>query len=338
MKKLQNSLYVTTQESYVHKERETIVIKRAKAKLAQFPSHAIANILCFGQVSVSPFLMGYCGEKGIGLAFFTEYGKFLARIQGAQNGNVLLRRAQYRISDDGQKSILIARNIVAAKVSNSRRILQREIRNAGGTKELDDAISRLAICLQRCQRTDDVAILRGIEGEAAAIYFGVFNNLIKGKGFRFEGRIRRPPTDPVNALLSFLYTLVTHEVSSSLQGVGLDPYVGFLHTDRPGRLSLALDILEEFRAWWCDRLALNLINRRELKTSDFDYQASGAVILKEASRRSVLMAFQAKKQEIVTHPYLNEKVAVGLIPHCQALLLSRHLRGDLNQYPPFFVK
>ncbi|WLQ16767.1 type I-C CRISPR-associated endonuclease Cas1c [Hahella aquimaris] len=338
MKKLQNSLYVTRQESYLHKERETIVIKQGKDKLAQFPAHAVANIFCFGQISVSPFLMGYCGEQGIGLVFFTEYGKFLARIQGRQSGNVLLRREQYRVSDKDALCLDIARSIVLAKIANSRRVLQREVRNKGAHPALDEAIARLANCLRRCERPDSLDVLRGLEGEAAAIYFGVFNQLLKQDGFEFKGRVRRPPTDPVNALLSFLYTLVTQEISSALQGVGLDPYVGYLHVDRPGRVGLALDILEEFRAWWCDRLALTLINRKEVKTSDFDIEASGAVRLKEDARRKVLVAYQEKKQEEISHPFLNEKVQVGLLPHCQALILARHLRGDLQHYPPFSVR
>jgi CRISPR-associated protein Cas1 len=338
MKKLQNSLYITRQESYVHKDRETIVIKQGSDKLAQYPAHAVANIFCFGQVSVSPFLMGYCGEQGIGLVFYSEYGKFLARVQGRQNGNVLLRREQYRISDKDDASLEIARSMVAAKIFNSRRILQREVRNVGSQPALYDVIEKLANCLRRCEHANNIDSLRGIEGEAAALYFEVFNLLIKTAGFEFKGRVRRPPTDPVNALLSFIYTLVTQELSSALQGVGLDPYVGFLHVDRPGRVSLALDMLEEFRAWWCDRLVLTLINRKEISASDFETEASGAVRLKDDARKTVLIAYQEKKQEELTHPYLNEKVPVGLLPHCQALLLSRHLRGDLKYYPPFSVR
>lgn len=338
MKKLQNSLYVTRQETYVHKERETIVIKQKKEKLAQFPAHAIANIHCFGQVSVSPPLMGYCGEEGIGLAFFSEYGKFLARIQGRQSGNVLLRRAQYRASDEESKRLSLARSVVAAKIANSRRILQREIRNSGGNVKITGAVERLGNCLRRAKNPVSVDSLRGVEGEAAAVYFGVFGELLKPTNFCFEGRVRRPPTDPVNALLSFLYTLVTQEISSSLQGVGLDPYIGYLHVDRPGRVGLALDILEEFRAWWCDRLALTLINRKEIKSNDFISEASGAVRLKDDARKALFVAYQEKKQEEVIHPFFQEKVPIGLLPHCQALLLARTLRGDINSYPAFSIR
>jgi CRISPR-associated protein Cas1 len=338
MKKLQNSLYITRQETYVHKERETIVIKQGGEKLAQYPAHAVANIFCFGQISVSPPLMGFCGEQGIGLVFYSEYGKFLARVQGRQSGNVLLRRAQYRVSDDEKARLEIARCTVGAKIANSRRILQREIRNSGANPALDDAVAKLANCLRRSESPDNLDALRGIEGEAAAIYFGVFKQMIRPQEFGFGGRARRPPTDPVNALLSFLYMLVTQELSSALQGIGLDPYVGFLHADRPGRVSLALDILEEFRAWWCDRLVLTLINRKEIKQTDFVGEASGAVRLKDDARKSVLIAYQEKKQEELMHPFLEEKVPIGLLPHCQALLLARHLRGDLKHYPPFCVR
>ncbi len=245
MKKLLNTLYITRQESYLHKERETIVIKQGKDKLGQFPAISISNILCFGQVSVSPFLMGFCAEQGIGLAFYTEYGKFLARVQGKQTGNVLLRRAQYRWADDEDKSVAVARLFVAAKIANGRSVLMREVRNHGDNTALSLAIKRLASSLRRIQHAQKVSESMGIEGDAANVYFSVFNELLRSTDLTFGGRVRRPPTDPVNALLSYVYTLITHECSSALQGVGLDPYVGFLHKDRPGRLSLALDLLEE---------------------------------------------------------------------------------------------
>jgi len=338
MKKLLNTLYITRQESYLHKERETIVIKQGKDKLGQFPAISISNILCFGQISVSPFLMGYCGEQGIGLAFYTEYGKFLARVQGKQTGNVLLRRAQYRWADDEEKSASIARLMVAAKIANSRSILMREIRNHGDNPALSSAIKKLATSLRRTQNAQLVSEAMGIEGDAANVYFSIFNELLRGSGFEFGGRVRRPPTDPVNALLSYVYTLITHECSSALQGVGLDPYVGFLHQDRPGRVSLALDLLEEFRAPWADRFVLTLINRKQIQLSDFITEASGAVRLKDDARKALLTAWQERKQVEVLHPYLNEQVPVGLLPHCQAMLLARHIRGDTEYYPPYLVK
>ena len=338
MKKLLNTLYITRQESYLHKERETIVIKHGKDKLGQFPALSIGNILCFGQISVSPFLMGYCGEQGIGLSFYTAYGKFMARVQGKQSGNVLLRRSQYRWADDEQKSVSIARLMVAAKIANGRAILMREIRNHGENQKLSDGISNLAGSLRRVEHARTVAETMGIEGDAASTYFGLFNELLRGSGFVFGGRVRRPPTDPVNALLSYVYTLITHECASALQGVGLDPYVGFLHQDRPGRVSLALDLLEEFRSPWADRFVLTLINRRQIKPNDFVTEASGAVRLKDDPRKTLLTAWQERKQVEVMHPYLKEKVPIGLLPHCQAMLLARHIRGDTEYYPPYLLK
>lgn len=338
MKKLLNTLYITRQESYLHKERETIVIKQGDDKLGQFPALTVANILCFGQVSVSPFLMGYCGEQGIGLAFYTEYGKFLARVQGKQTGNVLLRRTQYRWADDEEKSTSVARLVVAAKIANGRSVLMRELRNHGDNALLQAAVDKLAISLRRVQHAASVEETMGIEGDAANCYFGIFNELIRGSGFAFGGRVRRPPTDPVNALLSFVYSLITNECASALQGVGLDPYVGFLHKDRPGRVSLALDLLEEFRAPWADRFVLTLINRRQIQLSDFVTEASGAVRLTDEARKTLLTAWQERKQTEVNHPYLDESVPIGLLPHCQAMLLARHIRGDMELYPPYLVK
>ena len=338
MKKLLNCLYITRQESYLHKERETIVIKQGDDKLGQFPALTIGNILCFGQVSVSPFLMGYCGEQGIGLSFYTEYGRFLARVQGKQTGNVLLRRAQYRWADDEEKSVSIARLMVAAKIANGRSVLLREVRNHGANPVLEAAAKHLASSLRRIQHAKTVGEAMGIEGDAANTYFGVFNELLRGTGFAFGGRVRRPPTDPVNALLSYAYTLITHECASALQGVGLDPYVGFLHQDRPGRVSLALDLLEEFRASWADRFVLTLINRRQVQSNDFVTEASGAVRLTDDARKNLLVAWQERKQAEIMHPYLQEQVPIGLLPHCQAMLLARHIRGDTEYYPPYLVK
>lgn len=338
MKKLINTLYITRQGSYLHKERETIVIRNGEEKLAQFPALTIGNILCFGQVSVSPFLMGYCGEQGIGLAFYTEYGKFLARVQGKQSGNVLLRRTQYRWADDPEKFVPIARLMVAAKISNSRSVLMREVRNHGDNALLSAVIKKLATSQRRIQHALTVEQIMGIEGDAASAYFGIFNELLRRDGFGFDGRVRRPPTDPVNALLSFAYTLITHECASALQGVGLDPYVGFLHKDRPGRMSLALDLMEEFRAPWGDRFVLTLINRQQIKLNDFLTEASGAVRLKDDAKKALLTAWHERKLTEVNHPYFQESVPIGLLPHCQAMLLARHLRGDTKHYPPYYLK
>lgn len=338
MKKLINTLYITKQESYLHKDRETIVIKQGKIKLAQFPALSIGNILCFGQVSVSPFLMGYCGEQNIGIAFYTEYGRFLARVQGKQSGNVLLRRTQYRWADDPSACLYIAKLIIAAKIANSRAVLLRERRNHGDNPKLTLAIDKLAASQRGVKSAQSIDQLMGVEGDAASGYFNVFNELLRQNGFDFHTRNRRPPTDYVNALLSFVYTLISHECSSALQGVGLDPYVGFLHTDRPGRLSLALDMLEEFRAAWADRFVFTLVNRQQVKAKDFVTEASGAVRLTDAARKTLLVAWQERKRVEVIHPYLQESVPVGLLPHCQAMLLARHIRGDTEHYTPYTLK
>lgn len=337
MRKLQNTLYITTQGSYLHKERETLVVEQDRQKVAQLPVHSIGHIFCFGNVLVSPFLMGFCGENNVNLAFFTENGRFLGRLQGRQSGNVLLRRAQYSVSE--QNPVPIARNIIAAKIQASKRVLQRRIRNHGEHAEVEEAISALNTSLRRLQKADNLDLIRGIEGDAAARYFAVFQHLIsENSGFTFDGRNRRPPRDGVNALLSFLYSVLGKDISGALQGVGLDPQIGFLHADRPGRDSLAQDILEEFRAWWIDRMVLSLINRGQIKPEDFTQEASGAVNIKPETRKLIFQTLQAKKQEKIIHPFLQEEVSIGLLPHIQAMLLSRHLRGDLAEYPPFLMR
>lgn len=337
MRKLQNTLYITTQGSYLHKERETLVVEQERKKVAQLPVHSIGHIFCFGNVLVSPFLMGFCGENNVNLAFFTENGRFLGRLQGRQSGNVLLRRAQYRLSECNP--VPIARHIIAAKIQASKRVLQRRLRNHGEQTEVQAAVSALNFSLQQLKRAESLELIRGIEGDAAARYFGVFWHLLKEKsGFAFDGRNRRPPRDGVNALLSFVYSILGKDISGALQGVGLDPQVGFLHADRPGRDSLAQDILEEFRAWWADRLVLSLINRGQIKPQDFVTEAGGAVNIKPEARKLLFQTLQAKKQEKIVHPFLQEEVAIGLLPHIQSMLLARHLRGDLAEYPPFLMR
>ncbi|WP_443090291.1 type I-C CRISPR-associated endonuclease Cas1c [Basfia succiniciproducens] len=337
MRKLQNTLYITTQGSYLHKERETLVVEQDRKKVAQLPVHSIGHIFCFGNVLVSPFLMGFCGENNVNLAFFTETGRYLGRLQGRQSGNVLLRRAQYRISE--QNPIPIARNIIAAKIQSAKRVLQRRLRNHGEHEEVQAAVMALNFSLQQLKRAENLDLIRGIEGDAAARYFGVFQHLLAEKnGFGFDGRNRRPPRDGVNALLSFLYSILGKDISGALQGVGLDPQVGFLHADRPGRDSLAQDLLEEFRAWWVDRMVLSLINRGQIKPQDFVTEAGGAVNMKPEARRLLFQSLQAKKQEKIVHPFLQEEVEIGLLPYIQAMLLARHLRGDLAEYPPFLMR
>lgn len=337
MRKLQNTLYITTQGSYLHKERETLVVEQDRKKVAQLPIHSIGHIFCFGNVLVSPFLMGFCGENNVNLAFFTENGRYLGRLQGRQSGNVLLRRAQYKKSETNP--VPVARNIIAAKIQTSKRVLQRQIRNHGENADLQSTITALNYSLQQLKTADNLDLIRGIEGDAAARYFGVFSHLIKeNSGFHFDGRNRRPPRDGVNALLSFLYSIVGKDISGALQGVGLDPQIGFLHADRSGRDSLAQDILEEFRAWWVDRMVLSLINRGQVKPDDFVTEASGAVTLKPEARKLLFQTLQAKKQEKIIHPFLEEEVEIGLLPYIQAMLLARHLRGDLAEYPPFLMR
>jgi CRISPR-associated protein Cas1 len=338
MKRLLNTLYITRPDCYLHKERETVIVKHGDSKLAQFPMLALQNILCFGQVSVSPALMAACLDSNIGLSFFTEFGKFQAQVTGMPKGNVLLRRTQYRWADDEDKAISVARLMVAAKVGNCRVVLLREQRNHGHSTELACAAQSLGALLESIRCARSVPHLLGLEGEAARLYFGVFNNLIRASGFKFCGRARRPPTDPVNALLSFLYVLLASECASALSSVGLDPYVGFLHQDRPGRKSLALDLMEELRAPLADRFVLTLVNRGQIKPTDFVTEASGAVRLTDDARKALLTAYQERKKEILRHPYLEESIELGLIPHAQALLLARHLRGDMAQYTPFVVR
>ena len=339
MKKLQNSLYVTRQGTYVHKERETIIIECERKKILQVPIHSISGLFCFGNVLVSPALMGFCGEEGVNLAFFTEYGRFLGRLHGKQYGNVLLRRAQYHADDETK--LKLACVVIAAKINSSRSVLQRHQRNHGENALISGVIKKLSYSLSQAKIAQSLDKLRGVEGDAAANYFSVFQQLIKPElqaDFSFNGRNRRPPRDPINALMSFVYNIVGQDISGALAGVGLDPQVGFLHADRPGRDSLAQDVLEEFRAWLCDRLVLSMINRKQVHVSDFVIEASGAVQIKEDARKSLLITLQTRKQETIKHPFLGEDVAIGLLPHVQALLLARHLRGDLECYPPFFVR
>ena len=338
MKKLQNCLYITRDGAYLHKQRETLLVEQTiegeRKKLLQVPIHSVGNIFCFGNVMVSPQLMGFCGESGTQLAFYDMFGRFQARVVGKQTGNVLLRRAQFRCADSGKSHI--ARNIVAAKVQSSRIVLQRHLRTYGANTDVSAAANRLRQIVTELKNQTASDRIRGFEGEAARHYFGVFNQMITAQnGFVFDGRTRRPPKDPVNAMLSFMYSLLSKEISGALQGVGLDPQVGFLHEERPGRDSLALDLLEEFRAPIIDRLVLTLINRQQVKVGDFSTDMLGGVIMKEDARRLLLQSWQAKKQEEITHPFLGEKVAVGLLPHVQAMLLAQHLRGDLVEYPPY---
>lgn len=340
MKKLLNTLFVTTDGAYLHKERETVIVEIEHKKVLQLPLLSLSNIFCFGRINLTPQFMLACSENGIGIAYFSEYGRFQARIQGPQTGNVLLRREQYRWADDPQKTADISRYIIAAKITNSRTVIQRSLRNNPaclGETELKIAVAELKRTLQKLQEISDLEVLRGREGEAANSYFSIFQHLIvqQKDDFVFSGRNRRPPKDPVNALLSFIYAIMLQDCVSALEGVGLDPYVGYLHRDRPGRQSLALDLLEEFRAFLGDRLALSLINLQQVKKTEFKFSESGAVLMSDAARKTLLTAYQNRKQETLKHPILNEEIKIGLLFHAQALLLSRFIRGDLDYYPAF---
>jgi CRISPR-associated protein Cas1 len=341
MKKHLNTLFVTTQGSYLSKEGECVQVRVEGVDKALIPIHTLGGIVCFGNVLCSPFLLGHCAEHGVAVSFLTENGRFLARVQGPVSGNVLLRREQYRWADSLGRSTQMARYLVAGKVANSRNVLMRAARDHGGEgrdEALRAAAQRLADCLRRLERPDlSLDEVRGMEGEAGAVYFGAFDAMITSgeEAFQFKGRNRRPPLDPVNCLLSFLYTLLLHDIRGAIECVGLDPAVGFLHRDRPGRPGLALDILEEFRTVIADRLTLSLINLGQVKPRDFRKLESGAVLMEDDARKEVIVAYQKRKQEIVEHPFLEEKVPVGLLWHMQALLLARHIRGDLDGYPAY---
>lgn len=343
MRKYLNTLFITTQGAYLSKEGETVVVSVNGETRLQVPIHTIWGIVCFGRVSMSPFLMGFCAENKIGISFLTEHGHFLATVQGRISGNVLLRREQYRRADDTTYSAAIARSVLMGKLSNCRKVLQRALRDHQekvDTHEIEQASSRLLFSIDQVRRTESLDTLRGIEGEAANTYFGVFDHLIVAQkdDFVFKQRSRRPPLDEMNCLLSFIYTLVMHDVRSALDSVGLDSCVGFLHKDRPGRPGLALDIMEELRPFLGDRLALSLVNRVQIRKKGFKKMESGAVLMDDDTRKDVLVAYQKRKQEVIMHPYLRENIEVGLLFHVQALLLARHLRGDIDGYPVFIWK
>lgn len=342
MKKLLNTLFVTRQGSYLHREGEAIAIKNGEEVLMKLPCHTLESIVCFGRVSMSPPLMGLCGERKIQVSFLTESGQFHGRVQGPVAGNVLLRREQYRWADCPEKAAAVAQNMVAAKVANARTVLLRARRDTDRLAEpLQPAVSRLGWIGDRLlKEQEDLERLRATEGDAARAYFAVFDHLILSQksDFEFRGRTRRPPGDRVNAMLSFAYTLLVHDCAGALEGVGLDPYVGFLHADRPGRTSLALDLMEEFRAILADRVVLSLINRQQVSGDEFEEKEDGGIWMKPTARKTLLETWQKRKQEEVTHPYLGESVALGLFPHIQALLLARHLRGDLDAYPALIWK
>ena len=343
MKKYLNTLFVTTQGAYLFKEGETIIVNVEKEKRLQLPIHTIGGIVCFGQVSMSPYLMGFCAENNVAISFLTEYGNFLASVHGKTSGNVLLRREQYRLADNDKFCADISKNILTGKLFNCRAVLLRALRDHSekvDIEAIEKAADKLNYTIKQVEDKDDTDLIRGLEGESAHTYFSVFDHLIVSQknDFKFEERNRRPPLDSVNCLLSFIYTLVMHDVRSALETVGLDSCVGFLHKDRPGRASLALDMMEEFRPFLADRLVLSLINREQVNGKGFKKSANGAVIMDDDTRKTVLVAYQKRKQEEIIHPYLKENVPIGILFYIQALLLSRYLREDIDGYPPFFWK
>ena len=343
MRKMLNTLFVTSEDSYLALENENVVVINGENKLGQFPLSILEGIVCFSYKGASPALMGACAGRGIQLCFMTPRGRFLARVCGEDRGNVLLRKQQYRISDSPAESCLIARNMILGKVFNARWVLERTLRDHGmrvDTEALRKVSTQLAQQLPAIETAVDLDTLRGLEGEASARYFSGFNQLILNQkdDFSFEGRNRHPPRDNVNAMLSFAYTLLANDCGAALESVGLDSYVGFMHRDKPGRASLALDLMEELRAPLADRLVLTLINNRMVQKNHFRRQADGVVLLNDDGRKLFLNAWQERKRDAITHPYLQEKVYWGLVPYVQALLLARYLRGDLDGYPTFFWK
>ena len=343
MRKLLNMLFVISEDAYLSLDGENVVISREKQEVGRCPLHTLNGIVAFTYAGASPALMGACAKRGISLSFCTPNGRFLARITGEANGNVLLRRTQYRVADNREASCQIARNMIYGKLYNARWSLERTKRDHAlrvDAERLQGAIDRLKALAPVVLEETNLDTLRGQEGTGAQAYFDVFDDLIlqNKTSFFFRERNRRPPLDNVNALLSFAYSLLSHDCAAALERVGLDSYVGFLHRDRPGRSSLALDLMEELRPCMADRFVLSLINTRVVQPVDFEKTESGAVVLTDTGRKKVLSGWQERKREAMTHPYLKEKMAWGLVPYVQALLLTRYLREDLDGYPPFLWK
>ena len=343
MKRLLNTLYVTGSDRYLSLDGENVVVLAEREEIGRVPLHNLQSIVTFGYTGASPALMGACAQRNIDLTFMSGNGRFLARVTGEGKGNVTLRKQQYRISEDKDSSIRIARNCIFGKVYNARWILERAARDYPlrlDTGKLREKSTFLYNSLAKIRECDSASKLLGLEGEAASVYYSVFNELIlqQKEDFVFHERSRRPPLDNVNAMLSFAYSLLAGMCGSALEAVGLDPYVGFYHTDRPGRISLALDVMEELRGVMADRFVITMINRRIIKKENFDRKENGAVILNDDGRRAFLKMWQERKQDAIRHPFLNEKMEWGMIPYVQAMLLARYLRGDLDEYPPFLWK
>lgn len=343
MKKLLNTLYVTSENSYLSLDGENIVVFEDKKEVGRLPLHNLEGIVSFGYRGTSPALMGACADRNISLCYVTPQGKFLARVTGKIKGNVILRQQQYESSRDKEISLSIAKNCITGKIYNARWVLERAVRDHSlqiNTDQVKKASVHLKQSLEYIRNSQSKEQLRGYEGEAASIYFGVFNELIlqQKKDFVFCGRNKRPPLDNINAMLSFVYTLLTNQIASALECVGLDPYIGYLHTERPGRVSLALDLIEELRAPLADRFVLSLINKKVITRKNFKTKENGAVIMDDEARKRLLTEWQNRKKETITHPFLKEKIEWGMVPYVQAMLLARYLRGDLDGYPVFLWK
>lgn len=346
MRRMLNTIYVTSEDAWLRKDGANLVVEVDGAERGRAPLHLLDGVVSFGRAGASPALLAACAEAGITVSHLAPNGRFLARVEGQRTGNVLLRRTQFRVADDPARKAVIVQGIVAAKAANQRAVIRRALRDHGeamGTaacEALDLAERRLTDVARRTLVAPDVETLRGLEGEAALVYFGVFAHLVRvdDPAFAFRGRSRRPPLDRLNALLSFLYAILGHDCRSALEAHGLDPQVGFLHADRPGRASLALDLMEELRPVLADRLALSLVNRRQLGPDDFVIEEAGGVRLTDEARKRVLVAWQERKRDELRHPFLQESMALGLVAHVQAQLLARHLRGDLDGYPAFVWK
>lgn len=343
MRKLLNTLFVTTPDVYLSLDGENIVISKEDERIARFPLHNLEAVYTFGYAGASPALMGTCVKRNIALTFLSRNGSYIASVVGETRGNVLLRKEQYRISDDEYRSVLVARNFILGKVYNSKWILERATRDYPlrlDVPKIKKITSQLTEIMKSIREVEQLESLRGLEGNAAVLYFSVLDDLIlqQREHFYFKNRNKRPPLDNVNALLSFVYTLLSNDVKAALESVGLDPYVGFLHRDRPGRPSLALDLMEELRTVYADRFVLSLINLKIINHTGFIKKENGAIIMDEETRRKVLTAWQERKQDKIQHPYLGERIPWGLVPYAQALLLARYIRGDLDEYPPFMWK
>ena len=340
MRHLLNTLFITSEDIYLSLDGENVVANRGQQSVARYPLHILSSIVSFSYAGASPTLMGACAQRNISLAFCTPRGRFLARVTGESSGNVLLRRAQYRLADSSEASSELARFFIVGKIANCRTVLLRQARKTG-EPALETTAEKLGMILLRLAAPHGLETLRGLEGDAAHLYFGVFHLLVKNEfrdAMHFAGRSRKPPRDEVNCLLSFFYSLLANDIRSALEGVGLDPAVGFLHRERPGRPSLALDVMEEFRPYLADRLALTLVNRQQIAASDFIRTEVGGFILKDKARKTVLTAWQERKREEVEHPFLKEKMTVGMLCHMQARLLARYIRGDMDAYPPFSMR